>query len=62
MNLLVIGIKVFLTFLIFNVFNVISMAPQVMEGMYNSQADMWAVGVITYILLSGGKPFEADSE
>ena len=57
-----IGIKFPLNFLTFLSLTLISMAPQVLEGMYNSQADMWAVGVITYILLSGGKPFEANSE
>ena len=39
-----------------------SMAPQVFAGEYDSQADMWAVGVLTYVLLSGGKPFESDSQ
>jgi len=36
-----------------------TMAPQVLEGIYTSQADMWAVGVLAYILLSDKKPFEA---
>lgn len=34
-----------------------SMAPQVLQGVYTSQADMWAVGVITYMLLSSHRPF-----
>lgn len=34
-----------------------SMAPQVLQGVYNSQADMWSVGVITYMLLSSHRPF-----
>merc|ERR1712161_185402 len=34
-----------------------SMAPQVLQGAYNSQADMWSVGVITYMLISSHRPF-----
>jgi len=34
-----------------------SMAPQVLQGIYNSQADMWSVGVITYMLISSHRPF-----
>mmetsp|Transcript_15168 Transcript_15168/g.17572 ORF Transcript_15168/g.17572 Transcript_15168/m.17572 type:complete len:712 (+) Transcript_15168:387-2522(+) len=34
-----------------------SMAPQVLQGVYNSQADMWSVGVITYMLISSHRPF-----
>lgn len=34
-----------------------SMAPQVLQGVYTSQADMWSVGVITYMLLSSHRPF-----
>ena len=34
-----------------------TMSPEVLRGKYNSQADMWAIGVVTYQLLSGGKPF-----
>jgi calcium-dependent protein kinase len=34
-----------------------SMAPQVLLGMYSSEADMWSVGVITYMLLSSHMPF-----
>lgn len=33
------------------------MAPQVLQGMYSSQADMWSIGVITFMLLSAAKPF-----
>jgi len=36
-----------------------SMSPETMRGNYTAQADLWSVGVCTYIMLSGGyKPFE----
>lgn len=34
-----------------------TMAPQVLQGMYSSQADMWSVGVMAFMLLSSTKPF-----
>ena len=34
-----------------------SMAPQVLQGVYTSKADMWSVGVISYMLLSSHRPF-----
>ncbi|KAG7367774.1 protein kinase family protein [Nitzschia inconspicua] len=39
-----------------------SMSPQVLEGAYNEKADMWAVGVVAYILLTGKRPFDADTD
>jgi serine/threonine protein kinase len=34
-----------------------SMSPQVIQGVYTSKADLWSVGVITYMLLSSHRPF-----
>lgn len=34
-----------------------TMAPQVLRGVYTSQADLWSTGVIAYMLLSNTKPF-----
>ena len=33
------------------------MAPEIIRGSYNCKADMWSIGVITYLLLSGESPF-----
>jgi len=37
-------------------------SPEVLEGKYDKQCDMWAVGVIAYILLSGMPPFNGKNE
>lgn len=37
-------------------------APEVLNKSYNSKCDIWSVGVITYILLSGSPPFNGDND
>jgi len=34
-----------------------SMSPQVLQGVYDYKCDLWSIGVIAYILLSGCQPF-----
>ena len=35
-----------------------TMSPQVIKGDYDNQADMWSIGVVTYMLLVGDMPFK----
>ena len=35
-----------------------TMAPQVLQGVYTSKADLWSLGVISYMLLASQKPFK----
>ncbi|XP_072957413.1 CDPK-related kinase 3-like [Typha angustifolia] len=37
-------------------------APEVLHRSYSTEADIWSVGVITYILLCGSRPFWARTE
>jgi calcium-dependent protein kinase len=37
-------------------------APEVLTDSYTSQCDLWSLGIIVYILLSGSMPFHGNSE
>lgn len=37
------------------------MAPEVIDGEYNSQCDVWSLGVLMYVLLSGYLPFQGEN-
>jgi calcium-dependent protein kinase len=34
------------------------MAPEVLEGQYDTKCDMWALGVLMYVFMSGYLPFQ----
>lgn len=34
------------------------MSPQVLQGQYNYKTDLWSIGVLAYVMLSGRFPFE----
>ena len=41
---------------------VYTMSPQVIQGRYGKSCDLWSIGVVTYMLLSGGQmPFPGKS-
>ena len=37
-------------------------SPEVLEGVYDKRCDLWAIGVLAYMLLSGTPPFNGKNE
>ena len=37
-------------------------APEILSGTYTEKCDLWSIGVIVYIMLSGKPPFAGSNE
>jgi calcium-dependent protein kinase len=37
------------------------MAPEVINKYYNMKCDIWSLGILLYVLLSGNAPFASDT-
>ena len=38
------------------------MAPEILDGQYNSMCDIWSLGVLLYVLVSGYLPFQGENK
>ena len=38
------------------------LAPEVIKGYYNEKSDMWSIGVMLFVMLSGRPPFGGDED
>lgn len=36
-------------------------SPQILKGEYGKECDMWSLGVVTFILLTGFPPFKSNN-
>ena len=37
------------------------MAPEMLNGQYGMECDLWSIGVLVYVLVSGYLPFQSES-
>jgi calcium-dependent protein kinase len=38
------------------------MAPEIISGYFNEKCDIWSVGIIIYILITGRSPFKGTTK